>query len=294
MVLTGCLELEEKYLVNPDGSGKFIITCLLDMQKFPGAEGSRAALPSAEEWLQGLVRESKGVDVWASASVESKADGKVFIKAEGYFKSLNRLDFGGPHPLVLAEPALEQAGLKASPLLEPRGFIGTAHLSGRPERPRQLTTRASMIMTALLDTIPPASTPTNEPLETIEGNIGKNLPQLFDVLADARYTALFNFGDATVKSTSGFEQVNPHTVRMDVKLGQLARRADGAHALITSGTKPSQSRTFLLDLLNIPFTRSPSPPAAIIEGEQVVFDYLTESEKAKEAQSPELKRLLAK
>jgi len=294
LFLAGCLELEEKYMVNPDGSGKFFITYTLDSKKFPGAAQAPEKFPSAEKWLQALVQESEGIDVWSAASSESRTDGKIVLKVEGYFKSIAKLKFGGPHPMALAQPVFDKTGITASPLFDPRGFIGPAHLAAKAGRPRQLTTQATAIFEALLNSMEATDVLTNEPLEKIPGNLSQNLPQILDVLADARYTAYFNFGAAEVKSSSGFEQVNPHTVRMYMKLDQLARKGDGAHSLMTSGTQPSKSRTLMLDLLNLPFARSATPPKAIIEGDQPVFDYPAEVNNARSAQTAALKQLLIK
>ena len=77
ITLAGCLDLDEEYSINPDGSGKVKIKCALAPMRFTNAK------KSPEELLKSDVRETLekcgGVDAWTDVSAVQRDDGKIGV-----------------------------------------------------------------------------------------------------------------------------------------------------------------------------------------------------------------------
>jgi hypothetical protein len=87
--LTGCLDMDEEYSINPDGSGKVKIKCAIAPMRFTTAK------KSPEELLKSDVRETlekcAGVDAWTDVSAVQREDGKVAFSGTAYFKDFAKL-----------------------------------------------------------------------------------------------------------------------------------------------------------------------------------------------------------
>lgn len=85
---SGCFELDDAWVLNPDGSGKVTRTLTLDPR------GKKA-----KDWAQLGIKRAKGVDAWADFQSKSLDDGRLQIQATAYFRDLNALDLKlGPQP----------------------------------------------------------------------------------------------------------------------------------------------------------------------------------------------------
>lgn len=89
LALAGCLDLDEEYSINPDGSGKVKIRCAIAPMRFT------AAKKSPEELLKADVRETlekcAGVDAWTDVSAVQRDDGKVLFSGTAYFRDYSKL-----------------------------------------------------------------------------------------------------------------------------------------------------------------------------------------------------------
>lgn len=87
--LAGCLDLDEEYTINPDGSGKVKIRCALAPMRFTTKK------KSPEELLKSDVRETlekcAGVDAWTDVSAVQRDDGKIEFKGTAYFRDYAKL-----------------------------------------------------------------------------------------------------------------------------------------------------------------------------------------------------------
>lgn len=112
LLLAGCLDLEQEYWLNPDGSGKVAVRWVgparLDLN-FTGAE-KKAVDPEAElkKVVGGELGKAKGVDCWKDVSYKLRQDGKLEFRATAYFRDISalKLHFQGSE--------LTLAGLKVS------------------------------------------------------------------------------------------------------------------------------------------------------------------------------------
>lgn len=85
---SGCFEVEDAWVLNPDGSGKVTRTLTLDPRGKP-----------AKDWANLGIKRAKGVDAWADFKSTSTSDGRLRIQATAYFRDLNALDLKlGPQP----------------------------------------------------------------------------------------------------------------------------------------------------------------------------------------------------
>jgi hypothetical protein len=89
LTLAGCLDLDEEYSINPDGSGKVKVRCAVTPMRFT------AAKKSPEELLKADVRETlekcAGVDAWKDVTAVQRDDGKVEFSGTAYFKDFTKL-----------------------------------------------------------------------------------------------------------------------------------------------------------------------------------------------------------
>ena len=98
VVLVACVDQDQKFIINPDGSGKMITNMLLHVD--PQQLGSSGG-PGGKQLILQLIRGAEGVEAWAEVSQEQTADGKTKIKATAYFPDINKFKIsasGGREP----------------------------------------------------------------------------------------------------------------------------------------------------------------------------------------------------
>lgn len=84
----GCIDVEQEYTINPDGSGKVVLRWV----GAPLTLGSdKSADEKARDLLKGQVTQSEGVDAWKDISCTARDDGKFEFKGTAYFKDIARL-----------------------------------------------------------------------------------------------------------------------------------------------------------------------------------------------------------
>ncbi len=85
----GCIESEQDYTLNPDGSGKVAVTWAhapLDM-----GPGDRKPDEAAKKAVKDEIEQCEGVDAWKDVTWTLRDDGKVQFKGVAYFKDLSKL-----------------------------------------------------------------------------------------------------------------------------------------------------------------------------------------------------------
>jgi hypothetical protein len=84
----GCIDLEQEYTINPDGSGKVVVHWIGAPFDFGPDKAPEAR---AKELLKDEITKSEGVDAWKDVSCTTRDDGKFEFKATAYFKDFSKL-----------------------------------------------------------------------------------------------------------------------------------------------------------------------------------------------------------
>jgi len=84
----GCLDLEEEYTLNPDGSGKVAVHWVGSPFSLGPDKGPEA---KAKQILKEELTKCEGVDAWKGVSCTLRDDGKFDFKGTAYFKELSKL-----------------------------------------------------------------------------------------------------------------------------------------------------------------------------------------------------------
>jgi len=94
VVVSGCYETQTVYVVNPDGSGKAVLTA-----KFQGGMGfdMGAAKKTPEDKTKDavvkLLEKSEGIEAWSNVSATTLDDGRIDFKGTAYFKDISKIKF---------------------------------------------------------------------------------------------------------------------------------------------------------------------------------------------------------
>lgn len=97
----GCIDMEEEYTLNPDGSGKVVVRWVgapLDFNNEKTAEARAASI------LRDEVTKSEGIDAWKDVSCAARDDGKFEFKGTAYFKDFAQVKL---HYSGLSSPRLK-------------------------------------------------------------------------------------------------------------------------------------------------------------------------------------------
>ena len=92
---SGCIDVKNHYVLNPDGSGKVMHEATLQPMSFlddgsdPDATGRSA--------VKQLVEDSSGIDAWSDVSFQVNDDGTITLQGTGYFPDVNtvQINSGG-------------------------------------------------------------------------------------------------------------------------------------------------------------------------------------------------------
>ncbi len=89
LFLAACIDVDETYTLNPDGSGKVSFTLVYKpMNPFEKEKDPARQLKKA---VQEEMDKAQGVDAWKDISYERLEDGRFKIQATAYFKDLTQL-----------------------------------------------------------------------------------------------------------------------------------------------------------------------------------------------------------
>jgi len=86
----GCIEQEEHWTLNPDGSGKVALehrTLLTIVRSEPGP----TVLERARRKVRDILAKAEGVDVWSNVEFEVDEEAWITFRGTAYFRDLNRL-----------------------------------------------------------------------------------------------------------------------------------------------------------------------------------------------------------
>lgn len=90
LILAGCYEAKQAFVLNADGSGKFTIDLVFQSVSFGGnkKDPEKALIGAVKDFLT----KTKGVDAWKDVAFSTQDDGRIKIVATGYFPDLSKLE----------------------------------------------------------------------------------------------------------------------------------------------------------------------------------------------------------
>ena len=88
LVLAGCLDSTQDYVLNPDGSGKVAVKMVFSKIEIGPEKPAAEALADA---ARDEVEKAEGVDAWTNVSFKTLPDGKSEFLGTAYFKDFSRL-----------------------------------------------------------------------------------------------------------------------------------------------------------------------------------------------------------
>jgi hypothetical protein len=106
--LSGCVELEQVYTLNPDGSGKVRMEARVPYAGDLIKVSPQGAKPEAEDALEEKLRrhvadmlsKAEGVTAWKDVTAEFAPDGRLHFVGTAYFKNLDDLAMEKSFPLL--------------------------------------------------------------------------------------------------------------------------------------------------------------------------------------------------
>jgi len=101
LALTGCLEVEDTWTLNPDGSGKVARKVVFGK--------SYAAFSKPSKIARELIEKCAGVEVWSDVSSKKLKDGRIEVRGTAFFKDASKVAL--EHDLLEAVFARTKAGL---------------------------------------------------------------------------------------------------------------------------------------------------------------------------------------
>ncbi len=87
----GCLETEQDFTLNPDGTGKVTYMVVTIPSKIGAAARPEPPAAAVKRSVVEVLRESRGVEVWRDVQYAKLQDGRVWFKGTAYFRSLSGL-----------------------------------------------------------------------------------------------------------------------------------------------------------------------------------------------------------
>lgn len=90
--LVGCVDQDQKFVINPDGSGKFIVNTTIDDAQL-AALGNAGSENLGKQIALQLLKGTEGIEAWADLKAEKIAGGKTKVTGVGYFPDINKLKF---------------------------------------------------------------------------------------------------------------------------------------------------------------------------------------------------------
>src|SRR5262245_50492921 len=100
----GCIEREEEYTINPDGSGKVKVSWVSAPSDFFMARGGDDADEMVKKVIGAQLSRAQGIDCWKDVTYSLRDDGKIAFRGTAYFKELGAVNLYGPdrNPLALS------------------------------------------------------------------------------------------------------------------------------------------------------------------------------------------------
>jgi hypothetical protein len=288
VLTSSCVDQDQKFVINPDGSGKFISTMILSVNPQQlGALTNSAGQEPGKQVLTQLIRGSEGVEAWADVKHEQTADGKTKITATAYFPDINKFSMSA------SGRSTGTGGPQASTLVSRKEGADWIIEVGMPDAaPAASATPAKSKKTP--EEIQSAIQQAQQQWQATKGFMAP-------MMQDARLRTTVVVG-GTVKGGVGFSKESDNTALlqfngpkivdaidkmvMDPKMAQEA--AEKGSDLMSGMRDQKRMQKVIMESL----TDGQGMPRVTATPGSAAFDYKAEVEKAKANQSPDLKALI--
>jgi len=271
IAVAGCLESDEWYVLNPNGSGKVFIKAVFSP---PPTLGGKQSNPDElmKNIVSGILEKSKGVDAWRNVDFAMTKAGKISFGATAYFPNITKLDFqnlgtfhakfarnaSGDYVLELVEK--ERAGKP------PAATLSQAEIKQKARAEKTKYQQAKPMMTALMSQL--------------------------------KCKATFKL-PGKVKTVSNFEQVGEDKVRIAIEGDKLLAAMDELakddnywrKQVLAGGTGPGGNLQTDLELNEKLFGRKAPIRAVVIGPTKPLFKYADQVAAAKKAYPAMMMRL---
>lgn len=277
LVLAGCIDLEQDYRINPDGSGKVVVkTVFVPFRLNVGDEGERSPEDQLRDAVRNEIEKAQGVEAWGDVAWTRRPDGKSEFKGTAYFKDLGALKLhnqgfsGFPGRLSIKKTPAGGLALEAAPEADAEA----------PAAPPKLTDAEVKAKIAE---------------ERAQYQQGKAFLQ--GMLGELKVRATFTL-PGPVESTSCFKKAGPSTAQMSLDGAALMKAVDTL--MLDDAVLEKQIRA-RGDLKGAPpadaaffekiFGEKGPPRATTSAAGAPVFDYAKEVAAAKAGQDALMKKL---
>jgi hypothetical protein len=283
---SGCVDQDQKFVINPDGSGKFISTMVLSVnpQQLAALGSAGGGQDMGKQVLTQLIRGAEGVEVWSDLSQQQTPDGKTRVTATAYFPDVNKFS--------MSASGGRSSGPQSSTLISRKEGSDWIIEVGMPDA----SSPAS------------GSTAKKKTPEEIKAAIQQSQQQwqatkgfMAPMMQDAKLRTTVVVG-GTVKSGIGFSKEAENTALMqfngpkiidtidkmvmDPRMAQEAAEKGGD--LLGALRDQKRMQKVIMESL----TDGEGMPRIVATAGEPAFDYKAEVEKAKTSQTPELKALV--
>lgn len=295
LMMSSCIQFEEKVILNPDNSGKTRVTLIMPnpaemmgaMMEGLAPDGAAAAegMPSiddmAKDMAQGILGGAKGVEAWRNVEWGATEDGKMRFQGVAYFRDFNEFeassDDGGAGP---------DLGSPTSTMRDGKWVIAIEMKDdGEPDDPAA----APQIPADQIDTI----------IAQSRAQWEQQKPVMGPMIGSMRMEYRLKVG-GTIESVSAFTQHEPNVAgivmdgqKMIGAMDGLIGDDDAMRKLMTEGSFDAQGMPEPPDdqMMELVFG-SPGPLEIIIEPGDPLFDYEAEVAAAKASMTDELKGMI--
>jgi hypothetical protein len=282
--LGACVDQDQKFVLNSDGSGKMITNMVLHVnpQQLAGAVEPGGRDMSRQVILQ-LIRGTEGVEVWSDVAQEQTPDGKTKIRATAYFPDVNKftMSAGGGGKSGSGNPTLVSKMEGSDWIVE----IGTPHQGNAapssgaaksPEEIQSVVQQAQQQWQATKGFLVPMMQEAKMRTSVV---IGGTVKSAVGFTKEAGNTALMQFNGPKIVDAID-------KMVMDPKVVEEAMARGGDMMSVLRDEKRMQK------VIMESITDGKGMPRIVATAGAPAFDYKAEVEKARAGQSPEVKALL--
>ncbi len=286
---TSCIQQEQKFVLNPDGSGKLVLDASVSMNLGAlgggggGIGGGGVPKDAGRQMALQVVRGTQGVDVWQELTYSTTPDGGTKVHGVAYFSDISKLTMNtGEAAGGISASTLGSRMEDGKWIIEVGAGAAKSTESGKPATPG-----AGGDVTAAIKQAQQ------------QWQAAKAL--IAPMVQDAKVSTTVEVG-GTIDKAVGFSKESDSTGLMAFDGGKVVESIDRMMA-DTKGLEEAISATgdanaAMRDQKRIQkalfegMTDGQGLPKLVVTPGKAVFDYKAEVEKARAGQSAELKALL--